>query len=148
MTPGIRLKAALKAAWPVQRAALEAAIEPRLIRRAALGQQVNASTHLQLSGLLGLDPVSGALIPPRKLGEIHYPSLSAALRMKRIAENLNLRRAAKRAKASYSSLGRIERGEPVSIDAILTACAWLGRHPFEFVSPDVSREAPAHRSAA
>jgi hypothetical protein len=146
MKPAQALKAALKATPPAGLDVLEAAgFERRLIKRAALGQQVNASVHLQLCARLGIDPVTGEAAPPREIGPLHMPSLSAALRMKRFPAKLSLRAAARKARASYSALGRIERGEPVSITAILAACAWLGRHPFDFVSPRVSRET---RSAA
>lgn len=136
MTPGLRLRTALKAVTRDTHDAIkDAGIEPRLFRRAILGQPVNASTHLRICGLLALDPMTGDTGQVRILGDLHLPSLSAALRMKRFADNLDLRRAANQARMSYSSLGRIERGDDVSIEAILAACRWLDRHPFDFVSP-------------
>jgi hypothetical protein len=149
MTPTARLKVALRAMPPAQRQALIAAGHAeRLIRRAALGEAVNASTHVQLAAALGFDPASGSPIAPRSIGPLHYASLSAALRMKRIAGKLTLRAAARHAGMSYSALGRIERGEAVSIEAILAACAWLARHPFDFVSPAVARETSGETQAA
>lgn len=146
MKPAQVLKARLKASPAETFRMLEAAgFEPRLIKRAALGQPINASAHLQLCAWLGIDPVIGNMAPHQVIGPLHMPSLSAALRMKRFPAKVSLRAAAKKAKLSYSALGRIERGEPVSVGAILAACAWLGRHPFDFVSPQVSR---VTRSAA
>lgn len=112
----------------------------RILRRAAVGQPINASVHLRLCAELGLDPATGAITAPRTIGSLHKPSLSMALRAKRITDDLSVRQAAKSARMSHSALNRIEAGQDVSIDAILKACAWLERHPFEFVSTDVSRE--------
>lgn len=122
--------------------------DARLVRRAALGQPVNASTHLQICAAVGTDPVTAAVIEKRRLGELHYPSLSAALRMKRFTEKLDLRKAAIPAGVSHVCLSRVERGEPVSIESILAICRWLSRHPFDFVSPPVARETSTETKAA
>ena len=142
MTASERLRVMVKPLTPVERAPLErAGIETRLTRRAALGQPSNASTHLRICALTGLDPVTGLKRPPFVAGELFWPSLGAALRMRRIEQgDITLRQAGKQARMSYTAIGRIERAEPVSIDAVLAACRWLGRHPFDFVSPDISRE--------
>lgn len=149
MTAANRLKAALKVLSAPTIDLLKETVEPRLVRRAILGQQINAGDHLKLCAAIGLDPLQGKFRADAPLGDLHWASLSAALRMKRFSlnPNLTLRLAAREARTSYSALGRIERGEPVSIDAVIAVCRWLDRHPFDFVSPDVSREAET-RSAA
>ncbi len=148
MTAAQRLRDLLKPTTPEYRATLERdGIPHRAIRRASLGQQVCAATHLRLCALIGRDPVTWQAAPFERIGELFWPSLGAALRIKRIQDNLSLRQAAKRAGMSYSSLMRIEHAEAVSIDAVLLACAWLGRHPHEFVSPCVSYENKPARAA-
>ena len=142
MTPAERLRALVKAAPAGVRAALEGmGIEPRIVRRAATGQPVNAADHLRLLARLGVDPVTGDAIESTLVGPLHMPSLSAACRIKRMQEDLSLRIAAKAALMSVSALGRIEKGERTGFEAVLSACAWLNRHPFEFCAP-VTRETP------
>lgn len=146
MTPITRLKAALK---PAPRQVLDAiastGIEPRLIRRAVVGQQVNASTHLRLCAAIGIDPVTGNVAATKHVGDLHRTSLGSALRMRRIVDKLRREPAAKQIGVSYATLRRLEYGEPVFIEAVLAACRWLDRHPYEFCSPYISRET---RSAA
>lgn len=127
-----------------RRREIEQAIPDYLVHRALHGLPINTCAHLRLCAAIGIDPVTGDAIEARIIGELHWPSLGAALRMKRMADKITLRAAAKQAKASYSALGRIERAQVVSIENVLAACRFLDRHPFEFVS----RETTETRSAA
>lgn len=148
MTATQRLRNLLKPSTPEFRASLERDGIPSIaIHRAARGQQVCAATHLKICALIGRDPVTWHAVPFERIGELFWPSLGAALRIKRIQDNISLRETAKRSGMSYSALMRIEHAEAVSIDAALLACAWLGRHPHEFVSPYVSREVEPARAA-
>lgn len=148
MKPSAMLKPRIKALGTVEQASLTAkGIERRVIRRAAVGLQINASDYLRLCAFVGLDPMTGKDCDKRVIGPLHKPTLSLALRMKREDLKITLRQAAAKARMSYSALGRIERAEDVSIEAILKACRWLNRHPFDFVSPYVTRETEAERAA-
>ena len=149
MTPAMCLRATLTAMSGPELIALgtEAGIEWRLICRAWNGTPINADAHLKLCAVLGVDPVDGLPRSAGPVGPIHWPSLSAAVRIARFQRKWSLRRASKAARVSYSALGRIERGEIVSIESVLAVCKFLGRHPFEFTSP-VSRESTETRSAA
>lgn len=120
-------------------------VDQRLIRRARSGKDINAAAHLRLCAGLGIDPVTGAQGKATTIGDLHWTSLGSAARMARIQSKRNIRAEAKAAKVSTAALHRIERGEPVSIDNVLAVCRHLKRHPFDFVSPPVSRET---RSAA
>lgn len=149
MTPVARLRAVLKAARPETHDTIKAEIEYRLFRRAILGQPVNASAHLQLCGLIGVDPVTGEARAVDHIGDFHWPSLASAIRMRRIVLRVRRKPAAKLIGVAYPTLCRIEYGEPVSIEAVLAVCAFLERHPYDFCSPYVAREtSETQRSAA
>lgn len=142
MKAGDRLKIVVRSRHPDLREALEAAGIDRIsIRRAALGQAIDASVHLQLCAMLGIDPVTGDAAAPRSIGPLHRPSLAMAVRVKRMELNLTLRPAAQVVGISYSVLYRIEAADTkASVDSIIAACRWIGRHPYDFVSPAVKRE--------
>lgn len=149
MTPGLQLRSILKSTPRDMLDGIAATgIEPRLIRRAIVGQSINASTHLRLCAAIGSDPVTQEAKPASRIGEFHRPSLASAIRIHRIVEKVRRRAAAERMGLKVPTLCRIEYGEPVSIEAVLIACKWIGRHPYDFCSPYISRETSETRSAA
>lgn len=149
MTALSRLAEALKGmTGPVLVELARAAGVPEIAaRRAARSRCVCSDSYLKLCAAKGLDPVTGAARTPQALGDFHRNSLGCAFKMVRIQRKQNQRAFGKAAKLPATIVCRIERGEVVTVENMLAACAFMKRHPHDFVSPTASREAE-QRSAA
>jgi transcriptional regulator with XRE-family HTH domain len=143
MTARTRLKHALKGSDTARVEGLSAVsgVPIATIKRACRGETICADAYLRLCAALDLDPVTLMKRLGQPPGELHWASLGIATHAKRMTlGNWPLRRAATQAKLPFATLARVERGEIVSIETVLTVCAYLGRHPTEFVLPAHARE--------
>lgn len=107
-------------------------VTPRAVRHAMRSRQVGAGNFLKLCAFLGVDPVTGERRPPREIGELLWWFLAAGVFCTRGLRRLSLRDAAPHVGVSYSTLSRLECRMPVSVDAFLAACRFVGVHPYGF----------------
>ena len=114
------------------------------LRHACRKWSIPISAHLRLCAAAGINPLTGEKADASaRIGDFHRPSFALALRMKRLAMKWSLRQAETAMGISYSSLRRIEKGEATSAENVLTACKYMSRNPFDFVSRETS---PAQKS--
>lgn len=132
-------------------------IDGRLARRAASGQDVNSSAHLQLCAAIGLDPVDGSKCEPRAIADIDWNRVGIKVLLALIhsssapGKKTAMRAAAKAWKLPLVTVARMKAGQPVNIANLLNLCAALGCHPHEFlrlVPVDVSQKHQPERIEA
>lgn len=112
----------------------------RHAERGAKGHATNANDYLKLCQVLGVDPVTGAAVPPRiPPGELDRTFFAMGVRAtRRYGRNENIRVAAEEMEISVSVLSRIENGKVRGIDGMLAACRYIGIHPMHYVGPPCS----------
>jgi DNA-binding XRE family transcriptional regulator len=98
--------------------------------RARAGKSINAGAYLALCGVLGLDPVDGSPRPVKRVASrVVWPMVGAGLRIVRRLRDQDQRSAAKAIGISAATLCRVEAGDAVSIETLLSVCRFIGVHP-------------------
>jgi DNA-binding XRE family transcriptional regulator len=109
----------------------------RQIFRARAGKQINAGAFLALCAVIGIDPVNGLPRPVRVVpSSIAWPMVGAALRIARRLRHHDQRSAAQVIGMSAATVCRIEAGDPVSIESLLSVCRFIGVHPDHYAEPE------------
>jgi DNA-binding XRE family transcriptional regulator len=129
---------ALRALPPaaLKRLAVETGVLPRQVSSARVGKPIGAGAYLALCGAVGIDAVDGSLRPPKMVSaSVIWWVLSAALYVTRNLRRLDQRSAAKLMGISPATVCRVECGKPVSIEAMIKVCAFVGVHPDGYTAP-------------
>lgn len=106
-------------------------VKPRTARRAAKGLPVSASAALSLCAAIGLDPMTGEDIVPRKIGRHDTATMASAIAIAMDLRDHTGRDAAAAMDLSPPAVTRLRRGDPVSIATLIKAYRYLNRHPFD-----------------
>lgn len=114
--------------------------EARRAQGGARGRITGARIYIRLCLTLGIDPIDGRAITPEPPRDIAAHNLAIAIRMRRIALRHNIREGAEVMGISITTLSRIENGNMRSIDTMLAACRYIGKHPFDCLHPVDTRE--------
>ncbi len=129
-----------------------AALVPRTVTvrasRGARGQETAVQHYLRLCCAVGLDPTGAGRRPPAGpvmfLGRLFGEDLFTARR----SRGHTLREAAREMDISATSVKFIEDGKSKSFECVAAACRYLGKHPFDYLVPNVSRETLSKNSGA
>lgn len=115
-------------------------IDRMLILRAYNGRPINAATHLLLCATVGVSP-DGAAVPTWPAPDAYFDHriMGMGLKMRRMLNRHDVRRAALACGLSTATITRIEAGEAVSIASVLQACAYIKVHPFNYFAPEKPR---------
>lgn len=115
--------------------AVIANVDPGIARRAAAEQPIKASDALALLAAVGRDPVTRAIMPPRRVGKFDHLALALGVILKMQTKSQSIRAAAKAMDVSPRAITRLLDGDVVSIVTVIKACAYLGIHPLDQCEP-------------
>jgi hypothetical protein len=136
-----RLRAAIKALTPDERAGLDGEL-PRLIENGSVyGIRIDAAEFVELCARLRIDPWTGAPCLPQSPGPFHLTLVGAACLMKRKRDGISQRKAQAMSGVSASTIHRLECGARTSADSVLLICEFIGIHPFGYLQPEKRRAA-------
>lgn len=111
----------------VPRDAARRAMKPRSNR------PTNASNHLRLCAVLGIEPVTGAACQAWEPRDVEGWFLGLGLRGHRMLNKHTLRQAVEVTGLAIATLSRIESGDPRSFDAMLAVCRYMNVDPLDYV---------------
>jgi hypothetical protein len=136
-----RLRAVIKAMDPAARAAL-GPLPSCVARGSSYSYRVDADAFIALCARVGLCPLTGERITPLpEPAALCLQTLGAGCAVKRHLENLECEALARRLGIGRTTLWRLEKGMPTSIEVILAVCDFIGVHPFGYLRRE--RKAPA-----
>lgn len=114
----------------------DAGVTRRQVCLARAGKPIGAGAHLALCGAVGIDPIDGASRPPKVVSaNVVWWILSTALYVTRNLRKLDQRSAARLIGVSPATVCRVECAKPVSVEAMLKVCAFVGVHPDGYTAP-------------
>lgn len=86
---------------------------------------------------MGLD---GESVQNSTTSSVNVEMLARLLKEKRERAGLSIRQAAAEANVSFSTFGRVERGNQPDLTTFVALCAWLGVPPRDFFTPIAERQ--------
>ena len=137
VTPIQRLSCALRALPARQRTAAGkfAGVNDRAVQRAAAEVEIRADHYLKLCAAIGINSMTGAPAPVRKLGDLDWKLMGLGIEMtRRICLIASQREMVARIgnRVSLSMVSRIENGQPVSISGVIAICKFIGTTPEQY----------------
>ena len=134
VTPIQRLACALKARphRERQRIAKASGVGFSAVARALAGQRVNPNVYLKLCGALGISARTGEAVPQRFLGSFDWRMFALGFHLTRNMKGCRTVRQASKAigdHVSPATISRLENSQPVSINAVLAVCEFMGVDP-------------------
>lgn len=131
-TPIQRLACALKARPYRERCRIAKAsgVGMSAVARALAGQQVKPDVYLKLCGALEIRARTGEAVPLRVLGDFDWRLFGLGFHLTRNMKRCHtVRQASKAIGISPATISRLENVQPVSINAVLAVCEFMGVDP-------------------
>lgn len=128
-----KLRTAIKGLTPEEREAL-GDVPKCLLGGASYSYRVDAAAFIKLCAQVGICPLRGErLMPLPDPGALCLHSIGAGCAVKRHIHKLECEALANDIGISRTTLWRLEKGLPTSIEPILAVCEFIGVHPFGYL---------------
>lgn len=115
--------------------AWRAGVNSRQAANAVLGRPVATIPYLRLATACGFDPCPDLPAPAVEPSDFDAALFGLALNIRRQLREDSDRDAAEIMGLSASTVCRIEKGHIVNIGVVLSACRYIGVHPFGYLAP-------------
>lgn len=136
-----RLRSTIKGMTPDEQASL-GDLPKCVVGGSSYSYRVDAEDFINLCARIGICPLTGErLTPLRDVGSLCLDSIGAGCAVKRHLNKMECEALCRQLGMGRTTLWRIEKGLPTSIESVLAVCEFIGVHPFGYLRSERKRAA-------